>query len=74
MKTLFKLFDATLLDSSECHLHYRDFRHSLNAISFMGVHSTKSISQKFRHLQNELYFAQVAIKLRYHLTLNIIIV
>jgi hypothetical protein len=28
-----KLFDATLLDSSECHLHYYDFRHSLNVIS-----------------------------------------
>ena len=25
---------ATLLDSSECHLHYYDFRHSLDVISF----------------------------------------
>jgi hypothetical protein len=23
-------FDANLLDSNECHLHYYDFRHSLN--------------------------------------------
>jgi hypothetical protein len=26
-------FDDTLLDSNECHLHYYDFRHSLNVIS-----------------------------------------
>ena len=32
MKALLKLFDATLLDSNECHLHYYDCRHSLNAI------------------------------------------
>ena len=32
VKTLLKLFDATLLDSTECHLHYYDFRHSLNVI------------------------------------------
>jgi hypothetical protein len=25
-------FYATLLDSSECHLHYCDYRHSLNVI------------------------------------------
>ena len=48
---LLKLFNATLLDSSECHLHYCDFRHSLNVISFLGGHSMKLISQKFRHLQ-----------------------
>ena len=34
VKTSLKLFDATLLDSSECHLHCYDFRHSLNVISF----------------------------------------
>ena len=34
MKTLLKLFDVTLLDSSECYLYYYDFRHSLNVISF----------------------------------------
>ena len=34
MKTLLMFFDATLLDFSECHLHYYDFRHSLNVISF----------------------------------------
>jgi hypothetical protein len=28
-ETLLDLFDATLLDSNECHLHYHDFRHSL---------------------------------------------
>lgn len=28
----FKLFDATLLVSSEYHLHYYDFRHSLHVI------------------------------------------
>ena len=33
-----------------CHLHYYDFRHSLNVIFF--EHSTKIISHKFRHLQN----------------------
>ena len=33
MKTLLILFEATLLDSDECHLHYYDCRHSLNAIS-----------------------------------------
>ena len=26
-------FMAALLDSSECHMHYCDFRHSLNVIS-----------------------------------------
>ena len=31
---LLKLFDATLLDSNECHLHDYDFRHSLIVISF----------------------------------------
>jgi hypothetical protein len=30
-----KLFDAILLDSSECHLHHCDFKHSLNATSFL---------------------------------------
>jgi hypothetical protein len=35
VKTLLKLFDATLLDFGECHLHYCDFRHSLNVISFL---------------------------------------
>ena len=34
MKTLLKLFDATLLGSNKCHLHYYDFRHSLNIVSF----------------------------------------
>ena len=34
MKSLLKLIDATLLDSSECHLHYCDVRH--NVISFLG--------------------------------------
>ena len=29
MKTLLKLFDTIVLDSSECHLHYYDFKHSL---------------------------------------------
>ena len=37
MKTLLKLFDVTLLDPSECHLHYYDFRHSLNVIYFLGT-------------------------------------
>ena len=27
-----KLFDVALLDSSQCHLHYCDFRHSLNVV------------------------------------------
>ena len=36
MKTPLKLFDATLLDSSECHLHCYDFGHLLDVISFMG--------------------------------------
>ena len=30
VKILLKYFYATLLDSNECHLHYCDFRHSLN--------------------------------------------
>ena len=36
MNTLLKLFDATLLDSNECHLHYYDFEHSLNVFLFFS--------------------------------------
>ena len=50
MKALLKLFDATLLDSSECHLHYCDFRHSLDVIFLIFGHSTKSMSYKFMHI------------------------
>ena len=52
MKTLLKLFDATLLDSSECHLHYCDLRHSfisffiwtLNEINFLKFLGTFKIN------------------------------
>jgi hypothetical protein len=44
-----KVFDATLLDSDECLLHYYDFRHSLNVIPFPFFgHLTKLIVHKFR--------------------------
>jgi hypothetical protein len=36
-------------DFSECHLHYCDFRRSLNVIPFLFGHSTKFISQNFRN-------------------------
>ena len=35
MKTLLKLFDATLLDSSECHLHHCDLKHSLSLLIYL---------------------------------------
>ena len=34
---LLKLFDATLSDSSECHLHDNDFRHSLIMIMIIII-------------------------------------
>jgi hypothetical protein len=37
MKTLLKLFDTTMLDSSECHLHYYEFKHSLNVFFKRGT-------------------------------------
>jgi hypothetical protein len=35
VKTSMKSFNATLLNYSEYHLHYCDFIHSLNVISFL---------------------------------------
>ena len=64
VKTLLKSFDATLLDSCECHLHYCDFKHFLNIISFIFGHSTKQISQKLRHVLNWLFPTQAARALR----------
>ena len=37
MKTLLKLVDAILLDSSECHLHYYEFKYSLNIFLFFYI-------------------------------------
>ena len=55
MKTLLKLFDTIVLDSSECHLHYYDFKHSLKFFLNNlegGGHRMKLISHKFKHLQD----------------------
>jgi hypothetical protein len=49
MKTLLKLFDATLLNYDKCHLHYHVSKHSLN-VSFR--HSMKLIS----HTCKIIYF------------------
>jgi hypothetical protein len=64
MKTLLKLFDATLLDASECHLHCCEFRHSLDVISFFG-HKMKLIFHKSGRLYDQSFFAQAARELRY---------
>ena len=59
-----EVFYATLLDSSEYHLHYYDFSHSLNYFLFIFGHSTKLIFQKFRHLFNYLFSTQAARELQ----------
>ena len=58
------LFDGTLLDSSECYLHYYcEFWHFLNVV-FFG-HSTKLISHKFKIFKINYSVAQAARKLQY---------
>ena len=43
MKTLLKLFDTTLLNSSERHLYYFDFRHSLKFLDTMQTQFPKNL-------------------------------
>ena len=42
---------------------YCDLRHSWNVIIF--GYSTKTISQKFRHLQNQFFYVQATRELQY---------
>ena len=61
---MLKLFDATLLNSSEFHLHFHDCRHLFECYFFFGGYSTKIFSHEFWHVLNYLFSAQVARELR----------
>lgn len=67
MKTLLKLFDATLLDYSECHLHCYDYRHCLNVISSSFWGHSILIPINLGTSRDFLFFVKAARELWYHI-------